>query len=205
MNFSELVPYHTAAFSHAGDYIAIAKDKDLQKEFYLQQIDLLEREEKEYQDRIAETTSTLDQIQDMVSQMFDATGLQTEDFKDLVGCNEINVNNLEAFLGCFEVVVDRMKKQNGGTATDLAEEENTDLLYAHEETAELIQTIDNDQDEIFKPNLAPNFRQHLSQIETVKLAANPAEVEDEMRQFTQKEFDNKAKQFTQIVLNKKKI
>ena len=29
MNFSELVPYSTAAFSHAGDSIAIAKDRDV--------------------------------------------------------------------------------------------------------------------------------------------------------------------------------
>ena len=40
MNFSELVPYHQAAFSHTGDFLAILKGKNLFVSNFLQLFDI---------------------------------------------------------------------------------------------------------------------------------------------------------------------
>ena len=99
--------------------------------------------------------------------LFQSTGMNIDEFVDLVGCSGISESNLSQFLGCFELIADNLIQENGCLL------DNEDVLLA---------SIRKQDDSSIKISKEPENNLIESSVS-----------EDDMRQFTRAELNKKAK------------
>lgn len=82
--------------------------------------------------------------------LFKATGMGIDEFVDLVGCSGISEGNISQFLGCFELIADKLISENGGVIDN---DQDIDLLASirKNETIDAVEPVfqsDAEEDEM---------------------------------------------------------
>ena len=128
-------------------------------------------------------------MQTNILELFEATGLEKDDFIQLSAYQEITENNLTQFVGSFEVIADKLIAQNEGVECSLVPESSSLKMPETSPSSPL------------SPPLK-NMFSFINQIENIKVPSFTQinDIEDEMRQYTKKEFDMKAKKLTEHLL-----
>ena len=123
---------HSNSIINDKDNFAGSQNK-LKKENYISQIEALDKEEKEFAQKISGCDKELETMFVCIQQLFDTTGLKTDDFIDLFGCQKITQNNFKEFLGCFEVMADKLLNENEGHECHDADIEEQNDFYDESE------------------------------------------------------------------------
>ena len=71
-----------------------------------------------------------------------------DDFRDLLSVSEMNEMNITQFLGCFELIADKLVSENGGAECPLAESQDKQNFEKQNQVINSITKRNNDITEI---------------------------------------------------------